>query len=111
MIYQFFAAKTAIFLLNPSVNELYFIRISKVCNSLKSNEKKANFLTELEHHNPDIIIGCESKLDNEHANYSIFPKSYEIKRKDKRVANDFVVINIQKYVPDGWFQLSLQAEI
>ena len=53
------------------------------CNGLKGLDKQAAFRASVEHHDPDIIFGCESKISPEIATYSIFPQNYTIYRKDR----------------------------
>ena len=53
------------------------------CNGLKGLDKQAAFRASVEHHDPDIIFGCESKISPEKATYSIFPQNYTIYRKDR----------------------------
>ena len=55
------------------------------CNGLKSARKQAAFHSTVEHHNPDIILGCESKIDGSIPTYSIFPAGYTVYRKDRDV--------------------------
>ena len=45
------------------------------CNGLKSSRKQALFRAALDHHDPDIVLGCEAKIDNDIATYSVFPDS------------------------------------
>ena len=52
-------------------------------NSLKSSGKKAELQILIERHNPDIIVGCESKLVDTHASHSIFPETYVVERNDR----------------------------
>jgi hypothetical protein len=35
------------------------------------------------HHNPDVILGCESKIDQTFATYEVFPENYTVYRKDR----------------------------
>ena len=56
------------------------------CNGLKGDDSKLDFQAAVEQHNPDIIFGCESKLDEGIPTYSVFTENYEVYRKD-RTAN------------------------
>ena len=47
--------------------------ISLNCNGLKNSTKKADFCALIDLHQPDIVLGCESKLDPTIPTYSIFP--------------------------------------
>ena len=53
------------------------------CNGLKSASKQANFRATIAQHKPDVIFGCESKLDSDCSTYSIFPSNYMVFRKDR----------------------------
>ena len=53
------------------------------CNSLKGPSRFSEFQVPLDFYKPDIIFGCESKLDCEVPTYSVFPPSYSVLRKDR----------------------------
>ena len=53
------------------------------CNGLKSPSRFSEFQVLLDFHKPDIIFGCESKLDCEVPTYSVFPPTYSVLRKDR----------------------------
>ena len=53
------------------------------CNGLKSTEKQAIFRAALDQHDPDLVLGCESKIDNSIATYSIFPDNFDVYRNDR----------------------------
>ena len=58
--------------------------LSMNCNSIKGKEKNCEFHALIDQHQPDIILGCESKIDNTFATYSLFPSHYtEVYRKDR----------------------------
>ena len=65
------------------------------CNSLVSENKRIEFKTLVDHHNPDIIFGCESKLDSSIATYSIFPENYAVYRKDRTLDGGGVFLCIK----------------
>ena len=48
------------------------------CNSLKGPSRFSEFQVRLHFHKPDIILGCESKLDCEVPAYSVFPPIYSV---------------------------------
>ena len=57
------------------------------CNGLKGEKGGLTFQTAVVQHSPDLIIGCESKLDTIRTirmirTGSIFPEGYGITRKD-----------------------------
>ena len=53
------------------------------CNGLKSSKHSSEFQALLEIHDPDIVLGAESKLNPDIPSYSIFPSSYSVLRKDR----------------------------
>ena len=53
------------------------------CNGIKSSTKKAELLALIDLRKPDIVLGCESKLDSTIPSYSVFPSTYDILRKDR----------------------------
>ncbi|XP_068723904.1 uncharacterized protein [Montipora capricornis] len=53
------------------------------CNGLKGPSRFSEFQVLLDFHKPDIIFGCESKLDCEVPTYSVFPPTYSVLRKDR----------------------------
>ena len=53
------------------------------CNGLKSTTRFTEFQTLLNLHNPDIVLGTESKLHNDIPTYSVFPSNYTVYRKDR----------------------------
>lgn len=65
----------------PKRNKLRGMMIN--CNGLKSSKHSAEFKALLELHNPDFVLGTESKLDPGIPTYSIFPPSYTVFRKDR----------------------------
>ncbi len=52
------------------------------CNGLKSEKSRTDFQAAIKQHNPDVIFGCESKLNSDIPTYSVFPDNYEVLRKD-----------------------------
>jgi len=53
------------------------------CNGLKSSKHSTEFKALLELHNPDFVLGTESKLHPGVPTYSIFPPTYTVIRKDR----------------------------
>ena len=60
------------------------------CNGLKSIAKRSALRATVEHHKPDIIMGCESKISNSIPTGSIFPSNYTIYRNDRNVNGVFI---------------------
>ena len=64
---------------NSSISNHNKIKILSLnCCSLRSSEKRANFLALVDENNPDIICGCESHLDGQYytadSNFTVFSK-------------------------------------
>ena len=53
------------------------------CNCLKGPSLFSEFQILLDFHKPNIILGCESKLDCEVPTYSFFPPTHSVFRKDR----------------------------
>ena len=53
------------------------------CNGLKSSKHSTEFQALLDLHDPDIVLGTESKLNPDISSYSIFPPSYSVLRRDR----------------------------
>ena len=53
------------------------------CNGLKGSDHIAKFQALLDLHNPDFVLGTESKLCSDISSYSIFPPNYTVFRKDR----------------------------
>ena len=76
------------------------------CNGLKSFTKQSQFQALIDHHRPDIILGCESKLDDTCPTYSVFPSSYNVFRQGRNehgggvfvaVHNSLIVSNCPEF--------------
>ena len=52
-------------------------------NSIKGSERAAVFAAHVDLHNPDIIFGCESKLDHDVPTQASLPHGYTIYRKER----------------------------
>lgn len=68
--------------------------ISLNCNGIKS-PTKSEFLTLIDLHKPDIVLGCESKLDSTIPSYSVLPSTYDIFRKDRSLHGGGVFIGVR----------------
>ena len=53
------------------------------CNGLKGTSRFTEFQALLDLHNPDVVLGTESKLHNDIPTYSVFPSNYTVYRKDR----------------------------
>ena len=90
---------------NQSSNQINKLKILKTpealkvisinCCSLRSPSRRARLCGLLYEHTPDIIVGCESHLDNSYTSSEIFPAGFNIYRKDRtaRGGGVFLAIN------------------
>ena len=63
--------------------------ISINCCSLRHHLDKLDLISGLIHeHEPDIIVGCESHLDNFYLSSEIFPAGFNIYRKHKTAGEE-----------------------
>eukprot|EP00794_Sanderia_malayensis_P002336 gene2336-2688_t len=53
------------------------------CRSIRSTQKQNQLLELIAEHNPDVICGTESHLDNKYTSAEVFPENYSIARKDR----------------------------
>ena len=68
--------------------------ISVNCCSLRSPSRRARLCGLLYEHTPDIIVGCESHLDNSYTSSEIFPVGFNIYRKDRTAGGGGVFLAI-----------------
>lgn len=52
------------------------------CNDLKGASRRIEFQALLDLHQPDIVLGYESKLDKDILTYSVFPQYFTVFRND-----------------------------
>ena len=65
-------------------NETHFLKLLNInCRSLRSLCKRNQLASILSHHNIDIILGCESHIDESFLSAEILPNTYKIIRKDR----------------------------
>ena len=62
------------------------------CNGPNGPSKQVTFLTTLDIHKPDIVLGGESKLCNSICTYELFPKNYTAFSKDRNVNGGWVFV-------------------
>ena len=53
------------------------------CDGLKGEKGRLSFQAALVDHSPDLILGCESKLDSTIPTFSVFLEGYNVIRKDR----------------------------
>ena len=52
----------------------------------------------MEEHQADIVVGCESHLDNSFSNYEIFPSQYIVVRKDRCIGGGGVFLALKSHL-------------
>lgn len=65
------------------------------CRSLRSLCKRNQLASILSHHNIDIILGCESHIDETFLSAEILPNTYKIIRKDRSLGGGGVFIGFK----------------
>ena len=60
--------------------------------------QKGEFLALVDEHNPDVICGCKSHLDQSFYTSEIFPDTYNVFRKDFTMGGEGVFLCIKKYL-------------
>ena len=69
------------------------------CCSLRSTGKRLEFASLLHEHQPDIVCGTESHLENGITTSEVFPKGFDIFRKDRSLGGGGVFVAVSdKYV-------------
>lgn len=63
--------------------------------SLRSIARRATLGGLLEEHKPDIIVGCESHLDDSYLSSEIFPAGFNVYRKDRIAGGGGVFLGIK----------------
>ena len=69
------------------------------CRSIRSQEKRAILEGLVFEHSPDIIIGCESHLDNSIESSEVFPSEFIVIRKDRSLGGGGVFLCFHKSLP------------
>ena len=68
------------------------------CNGIGGSKSNADFRSFMDFHQPDILLGCESKLDGE-PTYIVFPVNYTVYRKDRNSHGGGVFIAMKDIYP------------
>ena len=76
---------------NKSKIDLLSILSLNYC-SVRSQSRGALLQSIMEEHQADIVIGCESHLDNSFSNQEIFPPQYVVMRKDRCIGGGGVFL-------------------
>ena len=59
--------------------------LSLNCCSICSVSKQGRLFALIEEHNVDIIIGCESHIDQSFLSSEVFPPNFTVYRKDRTI--------------------------
>ena len=70
--------------------------LSLNCCSIRSQAKRNNLAVLLSEHNIDIVLGCESHIDQSYFSSELLPPEYTILRKDSSLGGGGVFIGIRK---------------
>ena len=65
----------------------------------------------VDEHKPDIIIGCETHLDETYTSSEVFPQSYSIIRKDRCCGGGGVFLAISQSIPFLNVSMTTNAEM
>jgi exonuclease III len=65
------------------------------CNSILASDRAAYFKLLTSRHNPDVILGCESKIDDGVTTSQAFPENYKTYRGDRKVGGGGVFVCIK----------------
>ena len=72
--------------------------LSLNCRSVRSQSKRALLQSIMEEHQADIVIGCESHLDDSFSNQEIFPPQYDVIRKDSCISGGGVFLALKNHL-------------
>ena len=64
------------------------------CCSLRSQSERARLSGLITEHQPDLILGCESHLDNSFVSSEVFPDGFSISRKDRSIGGGGVFVAV-----------------
>ena len=77
-----------------AVSEMTLKILSPNCCSFRSQSKRARLAGLITKHQPDIILGCESHLDDSFGSPEVFPEGFDIIRKDRSIGGGSVFIAV-----------------
>ena len=72
--------------------------LSLNCRSVRSQSRRALLQSIMEEHQADIVIGCESHLDNSFSSQEIFPPQYVVMRKDRCIGGGGVFLALKDHL-------------
>ena len=81
------------------------------CCSLRSQEKRNDLAALLISNDIDIVLGCESHLDDSFYSSEILPKTYTVIRKDRCLGGGGVFVGYKTYLSISNLNISCNAEM
>ncbi len=86
--------------------------LSLNCCSLRSQGRRARLQGLVDEHQPDILIGCESHLDDNYPSSEVFPPGFAIFRKDRTYGGGGVFLGLKDhFVATGETSLDVRSEL
>ena len=81
-----------------SINDKYSLKLLNFnyCCSFRSMDKRAQLAALLSYYDIDIVLGCESHIDQSFLSSEILPNSYKIIRKDRSLGGGGVFIGFKQ---------------
>jgi len=86
---------------NKSQNKVNLLNLKVMslnCCSLRSLSKRSQLTSLLCDHNIDIVIGCESHIDQSFLSSEILPPNYKFVRKDHSLGGGGVFIGFENHL-------------
>ena len=78
--------------------------------NIQSVVSKKTFLEQTEYYNPDIILGCETWLNDSVLNNEILPPSYRLYRNDQTDGYGGVIIGVKSNLDSQLLDTQLNLE-
>ena len=69
--------------------------ISVNCCSLQTQSRRARLYGLIHEHMPNVIVGCESHLDDSFTSAKTFPKGFQVYRKDRSIGGGGVFLAVK----------------
>ena len=86
---------------NTKKNKLKIDKLSILslnCRSVRSQSRRALLQSIIEEYQADIVIGCESHLDDSFSSREIFPSQYAVMRKDRCIGGGGVFLALKSHL-------------
>ena len=77
----------------PNTHDFQTIQVLSLnCRSIRSLAKRGRLAGLIQEHQADIIIGCETHIDESYSSSEIFPPNYTVLRKDRKAGGGGVFL-------------------